>query len=384
MSEARPWISRIELSGFKSIRRAEINLTRINVLIGANGSGKSNLVSFFELLRASLGKKLQEYVARHGGPGALLYLGPKQTSEIVAALTLRTPAGTGTLHQRLVFSAPDTLADPGTLAYGIHHPAVPKNATMEKVDEAPHATVIAQKQNGEQDDGNPLIAAGIFICLSQNVHVYHFHDTTLASPIRTASNVEDNRVLRGDAGNLAPFLHRLKITRQKSYERIRETVRMVAPFFDDFSLAPRALNPREMLLNWKQLGSDVEFGPHQLSDGTLRAMALIALLLQPEEELPDVILIDEPELGLHPYALNLVASLLKAASAHSQVIVATQSAALVDEFKPQDVIVVDRRGPESIFSRPDTAKLQEWLEEYSLGEVWRKNIFGGGAAVRRA
>lgn len=190
--------------------------------------------------------------------------------------------------------------------------------------------------------------------------------------------IEDNRKLHGDGGNLAAFLHRIRETHREVYHRITATIRLAAPFFDDFSLAPRSLAPREILLNWKQKGSDYEFGPHQLSDGTLRAMALIALLLQPEEELPRLIVIDEPEIGLHPYAVELVASLLKKASFHTQLLVATQSSQLLDACDPEDVICVDRQGAESVFTRPDPEKLADWLEDYSLGEVWKKNIIGGG------
>jgi predicted ATPase len=218
----------------------------------------------------------------------------------------------------------------------------------------------------------------IYHRLKEGIGAHHFNDTTLTAPIRMAGYIEDNRVLRADGGNLAAMLYRLKQTAPKAYQRIVGTIRQVAPFFDDFSLAPRALDRTRILLNWKQVGSDYEFGPHQLSDGTLRAMALVTLLLQPEGELPKLIVIDEPEIGLHPYALSVVVSLLKKASHHTQVIVATQSPQLLDECEPEDVICADREGSESRFRRLDADKLGDWLAEYSLGEVWQKNVFGGG------
>ncbi len=210
------------------------------------------------------------------------------------------------------------------------------------------------------------------------IHIYHFNDTTLTAPIRSAGYVEDNRQLHGDGGNLAAFLYRLKRTNASSYRRILSTVRLFAPFIEDFSLSPRALDPQRILLNWKQSGSDYEFGPHQLSDGTLRAIALTALLLQPETELPKLIVVDEPEIGLHPYALGVIASLFKKASHHTQIIVATQSPQLLDDCDPEDIVCVERKGQESVFFRPDPAKLGEWLAEYSLGEIWQKNVIGGG------
>jgi len=159
---------------------------------------------------------------------------------------------------------------------------------------------------------------------------------------------------------------------------VLDTIRQVAPFFGDFELEPEARNHDSIRLNWREKGVDQIFGPHQISDGTLRAIALITLLLQPESSLPRVIVIDEPELGLHPYAIGVLASLVKRASHHCQVILATQSPALLDEFEPEDVVVVDRDSQESKFRRLGSDQLDSWLEEYSFSEAWEKNVFGGG------
>jgi predicted ATPase len=178
---------------------------------------------------------------------------------------------------------------------------------------------------------------------------------------------------------LAAFLLRLRDTNGgKAYKRIVTTLRLVAPFFDDFELEPAGPNKKDVILNWRDRDSDQVFGPHQLSDGTLRAACLITLLLQPEDELPDLIVVDEPELGLHPYALNVIASLFKKASHHTQVLIGTQSSSFLDNFDPEDVVVVNREGRESSFARLDPAILEAWLDEYTLGEVWEKNVIGGG------
>jgi len=180
-----------------------------------------------------------------------------------------------------------------------------------------------------------------------------------------------------DAGNLAAFLLRLREENGTVYQRILSTIRLIAPFFDDFELDAAGTDPN-VILSWRDKGSDQVFGPHQLSDGTLRAICLITLLMQPENQLLDLIIVDEPELGLHPYALNLVAALFKKASHHTQVLISTQSSLFIDNFDPEDVIVVNREGKESQLVRPDPAKLEAWLDEYSLGEVWEKNVIGGG------
>ncbi|WP_207636006.1 AAA family ATPase [Desulfofarcimen acetoxidans] len=173
----------------------------------------------------------------------------------------------------------------------------------------------------------------------------------------------------------------LKKTKEQYYRRIISTIRLMAPFFDDFELVPSKYNQNYILLNWKERGShpDLIFGPHQLSDGTLRMMALVTLLLQPE--LPNLIIIDEPELGLHPYAITVLASLLRSASAKTQIIVSTQSVTLIDQLELDDLIVVDRKDNQSVFKRLASHEFEVWLEEYSLGELWEKNVLGGGLHV---
>jgi predicted ATPase len=209
--------------------------------------------------------------------------------------------------------------------------------------------------------------------------VFHFHDTSATARIRQFCYVGDDRRLMSDAGNLSAVLYRLRNKDDAlAYRRILTLIRRIAPFFSDFELEPTGVGDKDIILNWRQKGSDQLFGPHQLSDGTLRAMALITLLQQPMEDLPDLIVVDEPELGLHPTAKTIIAALFQKVSHHCQVIVATQSAEFLDGFNAEDVIVVERDEKESKFLRQDGARLQEWLEEYSMGQLWEKNVLGGG------
>jgi predicted ATPase len=204
--------------------------------------------------------------------------------------------------------------------------------------------------------------------------VHQFHNTSETARIRQRWSVSDNEHLKEDGANLAPFLLRIREQHPAHYQRISGTLRQIAPFFADFVLVPEG---DTILLRWREFDNDVVFGPHQASDGTLRAMALVALLLQPTEELPAVIILDEPELGLHPRAISILAGLLQGVSSHSQVIVATQSPVLLDHFEPEQVIVAEREGSESVFRRLDPEKLASWLEEYTLSELWDKNVLGG-------
>ena len=131
------------------------------------------------------------------------------------------------------------------------------------------------------------------------------------------------------------------------------------------------------MLNWRSKGSDYELGPHQLSDGTLRFMALATLLLQPAECLPGMIAVDEPELGLHPFAIKILGSLLAEASDRTQVLTATQSAGLVDEMEPQDVIVANLEEGITTLAGLDQEQLSSWLQDYTLSQMWESNLFGG-------
>lgn len=363
MSTDRPFIERLELSGYKSIRHATIDLGRLNVLIGANGAGKSNLVSYFALFRASLGRSLDEYVSSHGGPNALLHLGAKRTKQITFTITVRTTVGQGVCQQRLGFRSPDGLFSSVAHVEWSDIKLFPTSFDLE----------------AESDESLLRSQLDLQYLRMFEIYKYGFSDVSLGSPIRTECYVQDNQRLHSDAGNLAAMLFLYKAQHLAIYQRIQSTIRKVAPSFDDFVLEPQRLNPANILLNWRQVGSnDYLLGPHQFSDGTLRAMALITLLLQPEADLPDLLIIDEPELGLHPYAITIVAGLLRAVSVHTQVIVTTQSAAFLDEFTADEVIVVDSVRGESQFRRLDPSELEGWLEDYSIGELWQKNVIGGG------
>ena len=198
--------------------------------------------------------------------------------------------------------------------------------------------------------------------------------------MKKTADLNDNRFFRPDGANLAPFLYYLREKHESSYSLIRRTVQRVAPFFDDFALAPQQLNEDKIRLEWRHKGTDAYFDAASLSDGSLRFIALATLLLQPESLRPSVILLDEPELGLHPYAITMLASLLKQAAAQTQIILATQSPFLLDHFEPEDVLVADRVNGQTQLTRLDTPSLETWLQDYSLGQLWEKNEIGGRPA----
>jgi predicted ATPase len=238
----------------------------------------------------------------------------------------------------------------------------------------PYVNEISANTHESKLSSDPQLSARQIAPDLASYRVYHFHDTSDTAPAKGTSDVDDNSFLRPQADNLAAFLYLLQQTQPDSFANIRDTVRQIAPFFQDFQLAPSRLNPSKIRLEWKERGSDTYFNASSLSDGTLRFICLATLLLQPE--LPPLILLDEPELGLHPAAIALLADLLSSAASRTQVIVATQSVTLVNQLTPEQVWAVDRTDQQSVFRHLSTADMADWLDDYALGELWEKNLLG--------
>jgi predicted ATPase len=218
-------------------------------------------------------------------------------------------------------------------------------------------------------------ATGPVVAAMRRWRPFHFQDTGKSAPTKPKHKIDDNQTLRSEGDNIAPFLFALRSIAPGAYRRIVEAVRSVAPFFDDFVLEPDVIKPGVIQLAWRHTMDDARFTADSLSDGTLRFICLATLLLQPT--LPSLVVIDEPELGLHPFAIAQLAALVRAAATKSQVILATQSVTLLDQFDASEVIVADRINGESTFTRLNDSALAEWKQEYSLGELWLKNVLGG-------
>jgi predicted ATPase len=369
-------IERIQVSGYKSIRELDLELKSLNVLIGANGSGKSNFISLFRLLNEILENRLQVYTGSVGAD-SLLHYGSKTTSAITVELSFRSanPDFTNGYEISLTPSSDDTLI------FGVEQVWFHNRSRYL----SPKKDVIGfgnkETRLYEVSRSVPYRHVVDYVINAlKRWKIYHFHDTSSSSKMKQTQQVDDNERLQGDASNLAAYLFLLQEQFPHHYKQIVRTIKRVTPFFDDFVLRRSPLNPDNIRLQWRDIHSDNLFNAHALSDGTLRFICLATLLLQPEENLPSVILIDEPELGLHPYAINLLAGLLKSAATKTQVIVSTQSVPLVNQFKPEDILVADRKDGQSAFRWVKPEDLQEWMTEYSdygLGDLWEKNILGG-------
>jgi predicted ATPase len=358
-------LEEITLSGYKSIRELQALRLKpdLNVLIGANGSGKTNFIRFFELLGHMMdpGKGLQNYVSQRRGANAFLFRGAKVTPEFSAHLKF------GKNEYKFTLRAADDgfslfFAHESASFAGSHHPP-----STQDQGRGHHESRLAQRFPEHQ-----WLEAWTVETL-QGWRVHHFHDTSPGARIMGPINIVDNDTLHSDAANLAAFLMRIARTHPEHFARIVETIRQVAPFFGSFVL--KEVAPGQTQLLWKDRYCDLVYYPSQLSDGTLRYICLATLLLQPDP--PATLIIDEPELGLHPLAIKLLASLLHDASQRGQIIVSTQSSLLLDEVDPDQVIVANQRDGETALERLDASKLDAWLEDYTLGQLWEKNQIGG-------
>lgn len=368
-----PELDYITIKGFKSIASVEkLPLRPINIIIGPNGSGKSNFIGVFSFLHAIREGRLNDYVRKAGGAEPLLHFGSKVTGEIKILVSFRQE-----INQYELTLKP-------TVDDGLY-PANEWAYYWIKNFPTPYHESLSAKDNGKEAGiSDPKVTTKTADWVRTRLgrwRLYHVHDTSDSSPMRKTAQLNDNRFLRPDGSNLPAFLYLLKRIHPTSYSLIRRTVQRVAPFFDDFQLNPDLLNEDAIRLAWKHKNSDQYFGAASLSDGTLRFIALATLFLQPEKFLPSVILVDEPELGLHPAAITMLASLVKQASVKTQVILSTQSPFLLDHFQPEDVLVADRVNGGTQFTRLDSAKLTNWLADYSLGQLWEKNELGGRPGV---
>jgi predicted ATPase len=352
-------INTIRIQNFKSIRDSgNVEIRPLNVLIGANGVGKSNFISFFKFLNQLFEQHLQLYINQHGRADNLLYFGRKRSDFMGGEITFDND-----WRNKYEFKlVPD------------------QNGNL----------IFAEEQAGHKDSNWTFNRGGTMESQMQigdswklvylrrhfsTFKIFHFHDTSSNSKVKQPSGSRDYAYFHEDGGNLAAYLFRLQEAHPTYFKIIERTVHSIAPFFDRFYLQPDEINGEQIFLRWIEKGSEQLFTAHNLSDGTLRMICLTTLLLQPTP--PSTIIIDEPELGLHPFAIEKLAAMLKSASLKAQIIISTQSTNLLNHFEAEDVIVVDRQQEQSTFHRLDADELADWLAEYSLSDLWDKNLLGG-------
>ena len=370
-------IESVRIKGFRSLADVELSdLPRAAVLIGANGSGKSNFVRFFEMLSWMLrSRRLGEFIEKQGGADDQLHGGNRVTPRMEAEIELRTPHGRNDYRFALSHAHPDRFFF-SEEAFRFNSSDFSTDADWQYLESGyREAEIVNAARSGERMYGVNPTTASVIVNLLRNCSVYQFHDTSDTSNFKIRWDVDDNNSLRSHGGNLAAVLYRLEREDIKRFNLICRHIGRVLPGFDRFEIEE---SYGKVLLRWRAKWSDKTFGAHLTSDGSLRFFALVTLLNLPSEMLPDVLLLDEPELGLHPSAVSLVGGMIRALSADRQVIVATQSPLLVDTFDLDEIFVMDLKDGRTQIRKLNATDYKVWLEDgYSTGQLWWKNLFGG-------
>lgn len=359
MDDIRMKLSKIKISGYKSygaIYSDDIFLRDVNIIIGANGAGKSNFISFLEMIAYIASGGLDKFVAQNGFSNSLLHFGEAGTEKIKGELDFAVDDKRDIYSFILSSSVGGKLYfERESISYQSGNSAVPYRREFGVSTEKSGLIEEAKSDNTVKD----------ILRLLKSCRIFHFNDTSINSSMRSQAYLHDNLYLRSNAGNIAAFLYRMRDENKAYYDRIVSVIREVFPRFDDFVLEPTSLNNTDsyVLLNWREDGSDGIFGPHVLSDGTIRFIALVTLLLQPENMLPSVIILDEPEMGLHPFAIKILADLIYQVSDKVQIIAATQSVELLNHFDSEDVLVAE-------YNDRIKSSFIHRIDEEKLGDIW--------------
>lgn len=372
MRKSKHKLTKITIKGFKSVsfdHPIELEIGDVNILLGANGAGKSNIISFFKMIGYMMNGSLQQFIAQYGTNQKFLYYGSKKTPTLNAEMRFDGQQNSYDIYR---FSLTNAVLDRLIISSEEIEWKNSKSSTSIKKQLVSNFNESALIHMKTQDTACKLVWGILSGC-----KVYQFNDSSALSPIRQASTVESAHYLQSEANNLASFLFFLKNNYKESYERIVNYTKEVVPQFKDFYLEPER---GYVSLKWIDTSAnDYVLSSDQFSDGSIRFIALATLLLQPEDTMPRVIIIDEPELGLHPYAIDQLTEMIKDASLHAQVMVATQSPALIDGFSANDVTIVERDEDAQCTTvrKLNEEDYTEWLKEYSLSELWNKNVIGG-------
>lgn len=361
-------IVHLEIKGFKSFKELHLTLAPITVLIGANGSGKSNLLSAFHLLHQIAEDRFAYAVAKAGGAHSLLFNGPETTRSIEILIQFQgvqyRATIEGTSDDTLIFADEQIVRTQPSPSPGVCE----SNTALSRIHN--RETILNQRLYGDPDvESIRKFFTGI--------QVYHFHDTSWTAGARLLCQRTDTHYLKPDGSNLAAYLNMLSIRYPDHYRQILGTIQMGAPFLHSFVFRPMPENSEMIRLEWHEVGTEHVFQGHQMSDGLLRFTLLVTLLMQPVPLRPSVIIIDEPELGLHPAAIDILGGLMRSASAFTQILITTQSPLFLNQFTLDEIRIIERRTGYSTITTPDTDHLRQWLDEYSPAELWQSGLLGG-------
>lgn len=372
-------IERIKIHGFKSLKEIDFEMRPLNVLIGPNNGGKTNFLEFLEFLSEAAHEELQDAIARRGGFFSLLYAGYGDSKKAEISCEVDFLILSEKVSYKVALS-PDFLATKvmgewfqGQNLWGKRTFITPRQALLKELLEEPEQK--KRLKNGELIIAQDPKESHEYLLRNylRSLAIYEF-STAKNSPLRREQSLKAGIRISPDGDNLASVLHNMKERGEyrDAYNEIIKTLRVAFPTFKDLHF-PCEVSEGKIALRWEgEFKRD--FSSAVLSDGVLKFLCLTTLLLSPDP--PDLICIDEPEIGLHPQLISLVAELLIAASERIQLIVATHSPQLIERLRPEDVVVEKKDGATELRRLPPE-ELKSWLKDFTLSELWLTGVTGG-------
>lgn len=381
---------RIHVHGFRRLADVELKLRPLNVLIGANGCGKTSLLDVFSLLAASAAGQLKSCIKDMGGFDPNLSLQPTGTGDKAKLMRFE-------LERAVSNYAPlkyDITLRPSGTSYQIPDESLTQHNDPSKPNPMKHLESVHGRTRYFDTDENKLKAPAweydeTESALSQAGKMYQEPErfrTTLASstyyhaldvspraPVRLPQQMREALLPGKNGEDLVTCLYWMREASPDRFETIEDTLRVGFPGFERLNFPPVASGL--LALTWKDKDVKQPFYLHQLSEGTLRFLWLTTLLYSPG--LTEVTLLDEPEVSLHPELLSVLADCLREASARTQLIVATHADRLVRFLRPEDVVTFELEEGISTAIRAEDLDLDAWLKEYTLDQVWEHGRMGG-------
>lgn len=352
---------RLSVDGFRRLCGVNIDFKDrpLCVMIGANGSGKTSVLEVMSLLAASAQGKLGDRISELGGIGAVLTAGRSEMS-----FQLTAGSGAGPLQY-------DLSIETSGIGYSLKAEGL---AHIGRGTITLRAKVVSE--TGLSDARSLLKPAADFRERLASSAYYHMLDVGPRSQVRLPQPMRPAKLPGKNGEDLVTCLYDMRETEPDAFETVEDSLRAAFPGFVQLTFPPVAAGTLAMI--WRDRNFPTGFYSHQLSEGMLRFLWLATLLQS--SALPEVVLLDEPEVSLHPELLNLLAHQLREAAQRSQIIVATHSDRLVRFLKPEEVLVADltEEGLAKL-TWADSLDLEKWLDEYTLDEVWGIGRLGGRA-----
>jgi predicted ATPase len=390
-------ITSLTIKGYRSLKDVTIPLGPLNVMIGPNGGGKTNIMDVLALLQEAATGSLSDAIDRRGPIRSLLFAGGAKSIEVAVEISL--PPG---FRRALRSGAQKTLRYAVTLApagggyyvksermwsddvrKALGFPVFAGRGVLARATQTAAKTFLAEHQMTPAELAlsrpdsvlSPVARLRLTFLkkvLGRAVCVYGLPDTRTDAPMRQPQVARMESVLKRDSSNLPAVLQ--LISQSDRYEHMYEDIEseLRAGFPQEFRglKFPSSGGDGRIAMRWREKAfPDRSFDAYEISDGTINFVRLATLLAG--STTPQVVCIDEPEVGLHPRLIRLVAEMLQANAGPRQFIVATHSPALVDKLNPEEVLVVEKTEGATQVRRLDPDDLKHWLDKFSLGELWQ-------------